>query len=56
MKIYREQAFGPFVVVASFTAEGEALEIANDTIYRLGRSSPRTSLEHMGLLKESRLS
>jgi acyl-CoA reductase-like NAD-dependent aldehyde dehydrogenase len=56
MKIYREEAFGQLVVVASFTAEREALEMANDTIYRLGRSEPRTSLERMGLLKESRLS
>ncbi|KAG9240464.1 putative aldehyde dehydrogenase [Calycina marina] len=36
MKIYREEVFGPFVVIASFKTEEEALEMANDTIYGLG--------------------
>ncbi|KAI4198775.1 MAG: hypothetical protein LQ346_002703 [Caloplaca aetnensis] len=36
MKIYREEVFGPFVVVASFKTEEEALEMANDTTYGLG--------------------
>jgi aldehyde dehydrogenase (NAD+) len=36
MKIYREEVFGPFVVIASFKTEDEALEMANDTIYGLG--------------------
>jgi aldehyde dehydrogenase (NAD+) len=36
MKIYREEVFGPFVVIASFKIEEEALEMANDTTYGLG--------------------
>ncbi|KAI9746563.1 MAG: hypothetical protein M1818_000276 [Claussenomyces sp. TS43310] len=36
MKIYREEIFGPFVVIASFGTEEEALELANDTTYGLG--------------------
>ena len=36
MKIYREEVFGPFVVIASFKTEEEAIERANDTTYGLG--------------------
>lgn len=36
MKIYREEVFGPFVVVASFKTEEEAIKRANDTTYGLG--------------------
>lgn len=36
MKIYREEVFGPFVVVASFKTEEEAVTRANDTTYGLG--------------------
>jgi aldehyde dehydrogenase (NAD+) len=36
MKIYREEVFGPFVVVATFKTEEEALAKANDTTYGLG--------------------
>jgi aldehyde dehydrogenase (NAD+) len=36
MKIYREEVFGPFVVIASFKSEDDALEMANDTTYGLG--------------------
>lgn len=36
MKIYREEVFGPFVVVVSFKTEEEAVEKANDTTYGLG--------------------
>ncbi|KAF1958706.1 aldehyde dehydrogenase-like protein [Byssothecium circinans] len=36
MKIYREEVFGPFVVIASFKTEDEAIERANDTTYGLG--------------------
>ncbi|KAL8954778.1 MAG: hypothetical protein Q9193_007088, partial [Seirophora villosa] len=36
MKIYREEVFGPFVVVASFKTEEQAVEMANDTTYGLG--------------------
>ncbi|RMZ86896.1 hypothetical protein DV736_g5878, partial [Chaetothyriales sp. CBS 134916] len=36
MKIYREEIFGPFVVIAKFKDEKEALKMANDTTYGLG--------------------
>ncbi|KAF2109188.1 aldehyde dehydrogenase-like protein [Lophiotrema nucula] len=36
MKIYREEVFGPFVVISSFKTEEEAIERANDTSYGLG--------------------
>lgn len=36
MKIYREEVFGPFVVISSFKEEEEAIERANDTTYGLG--------------------
>ena len=36
MKIYREEVFGPFVVISSFKTEDEAIERANDTTYGLG--------------------
>ena len=36
MKIYREEIFGPFVIISSFKTEEEALKRANDTTYGLG--------------------
>jgi aldehyde dehydrogenase (NAD+) len=36
MRVFREEVFGPFVVIASFKDEDEALEKANDTTYGLG--------------------
>ena len=36
MKIYREEVFGPFVVISSFKTEEEAIERANNTTYGLG--------------------
>jgi len=36
MRIYKEEVFGPFAVVASFDTEDEAVEQANDTTYGLG--------------------
>jgi aldehyde dehydrogenase (NAD+) len=36
MKIYREEVFGPFVVIASFKTEEDAIRMANDTTYGLG--------------------
>ncbi|KAL1966435.1 hypothetical protein VTN77DRAFT_4577 [Rasamsonia byssochlamydoides] len=36
MRIYREEIFGPFVVIVSFKTEEEALAKANDTTYGLG--------------------
>ena len=36
MRIYQEEVFGPFVVIASFRTEEEAIERANDVTYGLG--------------------
>ena len=36
MRIYREEIFGPFVIISSFKTEDEAIERANDTTYGLG--------------------
>ncbi|KAJ9633796.1 mitochondrial aldehyde dehydrogenase [Coniosporium tulheliwenetii] len=36
MRIYREEVFGPLVVISSFTTEEEAILRANDTTYGLG--------------------
>jgi aldehyde dehydrogenase (NAD(P)+) len=36
MKIYREEIFGPFAVVASFQTEEEGIDMANDSTYGLG--------------------
>ena len=36
MKIYREEIFGPFVIITSLNTEEEAIELANDTTYGLG--------------------
>ena len=36
MKIYREEIFGPCVVIAPFKTEADAIEMANDTTYGLG--------------------
>ncbi len=36
MRVWREEVFGPVLPVISFKGEGEAVELANDTIYGLG--------------------
>lgn len=36
MRIYREEVFGPFVVITTFKSEDQAIEMANDTVYGLG--------------------
>ena len=36
MQIYREEVFGPFVVISSFKTEEEAIQRANDSTYGLG--------------------
>jgi aldehyde dehydrogenase (NAD+) len=36
MRVYREELFGPVVVIAGFATEDEAVEAANNTTYGLG--------------------
>lgn len=36
MKIYREEVFGPFVVISSFKTEEEVIDRANDSTFGLG--------------------
>lgn len=36
MRIYQEEVFGPFVVIARFSTEEEAIRMANETTYGLG--------------------
>ncbi len=36
MRVFREEVFGPFVVIVSFKDEEDALQKANDTTYGLG--------------------
>lgn len=36
MKVYQEEVFGPFCVVASFSTEEDAIKMANNTTYGLG--------------------
>ncbi|KIW30305.1 uncharacterized protein PV07_06057 [Cladophialophora immunda] len=45
MKIYREEVFGPFVVIASFKTEDEAVRMANDTTYGLGSALFTSNIE-----------
>lgn len=45
MRIYQEEIFGPFVVIATFTTEEEAIEMANNTTYGLGAAIFTKDLE-----------
>lgn len=45
MRIYKEEIFGPFVVIATFKTEDEAISMANDTIYGLGAAVFTKDLE-----------
>ncbi|KAI1333291.1 aldehyde dehydrogenase [Xylariaceae sp. FL0255] len=45
MKIYREEVFGPFAVIAPFKTEEEAIRMANDTTYGLGAAVFTQNLE-----------
>lgn len=44
MRIYREEIFGPVVVISSFTDEDEAISRANDSTYGLGAALFTTDL------------
>jgi aldehyde dehydrogenase (NAD(P)+) len=45
MRIYREEIFGPFVVIATFSSEEEAINMANDSILGLGSAIFTKDLE-----------
>lgn len=45
MRIYQEEIFGPFVVIATFKTEEEAVQMANDTTYGLGAAIFTRDLE-----------
>lgn len=45
MRIFREEVFGPFVVLVSFKDEAEAIKLANDTTYGLGSAVFTQNLE-----------
>ena len=45
MTIYREEVFGPFVVISTFKTEEEAIERANNTTYGLGASAFTNDLQ-----------
>lgn len=44
MRIYQEEVFGPFVVIARFSEEKDAIEMANDSTYGLGSALFTTNL------------
>ncbi|KAF9881750.1 aldehyde dehydrogenase [Colletotrichum karsti] len=44
MRIFREEVFGPFVVICRFKSEEEAIALANDTQYGLGSAIFTTNL------------
>lgn len=45
MRVYQEEVFGPFCVVASFKDEAEGIRMANNTTYGLGAAIFTTNLE-----------
>lgn len=45
MRIYKEEIFGPVVVIVKFSSEEEALDLANDTTYGLGSAVFTKDLE-----------
>ncbi|KAH8694096.1 putative betaine-aldehyde dehydrogenase [Talaromyces proteolyticus] len=44
MRIYQEEVFGPFVVLARFSTEDDAVRMANETTYGLGSAVFTTDL------------
>ena len=44
MRIYQEEVFGPFVVIARFSDEQQAIDMANDSTYGLGSALFTTNL------------
>lgn len=45
MRIWKEEIFGPVVVIQKFTEEAEAIATANDSVYGLGAAVFTTNLE-----------
>lgn len=45
MRVWREEIFGPVVVIAAFDDESDATNLANDSVYGLGASVLTTDLE-----------
>ena len=45
MRIWREEIFGPVVVIREFDDEADAIAVANDTVYGLGAAVFTTNLE-----------
>ena len=45
MRIYREEIFGPFVVIATFSSEEQAIDMANDSTFGLGSAIFTRDLE-----------
>lgn len=45
MRIYREEIFGPFVVIATFVSEEQAIDMANDSAFGLGSAVFTRDLE-----------
>ncbi|KAK6217298.1 aldehyde dehydrogenase [Colletotrichum tabaci] len=45
MRIWREEIFGPVVVIRKFGGEDEAIKVANDSVYGLGAAVFTTDLE-----------
>ncbi|KAI8930974.1 hypothetical protein NX059_011986 [Plenodomus lindquistii] len=45
MRIWKEEIFGPFVAIATFETEEDAVAMANDTVYGLGASVFTKDLE-----------
>jgi aldehyde dehydrogenase (NAD+) len=45
MRIWREEIFGPFVVIATFATEEQGIKMANDTVYGLGSAVFTRDLE-----------
>ncbi|KAF5024070.1 hypothetical protein F66182_3866 [Fusarium sp. NRRL 66182] len=45
MRVFREEIFGPVVVISTFETEEEAIDLANDTTYGLGAAAFTTNLD-----------
>ncbi|KAF4122234.1 aldehyde dehydrogenase (NAD(P)+) [Geosmithia morbida] len=53
MRVFREEIFGPVVVVSVFKTEDEALELANNSAYGLGSAVFTTNIERAHRVAEN---